>query len=143
MTRDNKLIWKTNSVGIIQGAAVHDSHLIDLVRSSHGLSFRAKRVTGDTVLFELEDLNILKLELWEGVIISEIYAWNVTEYPENSWVDPDNAWNLLFSDRAYDTKGEAEKLIKERPKSLLVHVACSYGGVVVAVCSRLSIYEDH
>jgi hypothetical protein len=140
----SEIAWRADENGMLLGARVHDSHLIKLVVSDAGLEFGMRRISGDIVTVELSGLAELTVrELWNGAIVSEFWIWNVGSVPEACWSIPDSGWNVIFSKRLKmeDAKREAAKIALARPESFLVHLACSYGGAVAAVCDRIGVFE--
>jgi hypothetical protein len=141
MIKKNEILWKTDSAGMVLGARAHDGILTSISLSENELSFHVKRLSGDTVLFELKGIGEFNIKLCDGAILSEVYAWKISSFPENAWVVPDNAWNVLYQERVRDVRSVAEQISRKRPTSLLIHVTCSYGGAIAVVCDRFSIYE--
>jgi hypothetical protein len=140
-----QITWRTDEHGRILGPAVHDGtfraiHIEDASR----LRLDILRAPGDVVsvqLFGLSEYNIV--ELWNGAIVSELFAWKAGSVPETSWVSQDSAWNVLFRDRfaPHDVRRAAQEIAARRPEPWLFQLACSYGGVTSAVCQDIKVFD--
>ena len=141
MTEKTEIPWKTDADGMLLGAHAHDGQIIDLSYSKGLLSFEVERLSGDIVQFEIDGVTELNLALWEGTILSEIFVWKISTSAEHVSVSMLNAWEFLYRERAVDLELEVRRAAKKRAELFLVHVSCSYGGEIAAICNRIAIYE--
>jgi hypothetical protein len=140
-----KLDWTTDSSGVMLGFSYHDSSLVGLewVQTSY-LRIRLLTPNGINTV-ELCDLDTVSLQqVWNGAIISEIFAWPITAVPDAVWDMSDGAWHVLLSGR---TKGSDERLtatqiMKRNPSAFLVQIMTSYGGTIAAVCEKINVSTE-
>lgn len=142
MTKRTEVTWNTDANGMLLGARAHDGLIADLSYSKNLLSVRVKRVAGDFVLFEFDEVTELNLTFWEGSILSEVFAWKLDAFAGDASLSSENAWKFLYRERAVDLTREVERTIKKKPKSMLIHLLCSYGGEIAAICNRVTIYQE-
>jgi hypothetical protein len=140
-----KVDWTTDSAGVMLGFSYHDSSLAGL-EWAETRYLRIRLLSRDSInTVELCDLDTVSLQqVWNGAIISEIFAWPITAVPDTVWDMSDGAWHVLLSGRSHrsDEKPAAAQIIKRRPSAFLVQVMTSYGGTIAAVCEKINVSTE-
>ena len=141
-----KVDWTTDSAGVMRGFNYHDSGLVGLEwAETRYLRIRLLSPNGISTV-ELTDLEVVTLrEVWDGAIVSEIFAWPISAVPETVWDMSDGAWHVLLSwrTRQSDERLAAAQITKRRPSGLLVQVLTSYGGAIAAVCENINVSTEN
>lgn len=140
-----EIIWKNDDSGRVIGANIHDGQVVEYEFSSNKNNFHlgVRSLSGDLIRIELSGLREIRVDLFMGPIVSDVYTWTVDAAPTHTWEIPDSAWNVLFSSqmKLENAKKAAEKIIRDNPKSILIQVECSYGGAIAAVCDQVTIHK--
>ena len=134
--------WTSDTAGRMLGFGYHDANLV-------GLEWEDKRqlrmmlaTASDVTTVELRDLDIITFrEIWNGMIISDIFVWPVANVPEVVWNIEDGAWHTLLAGRVRktDERSSAAEIIKRSPSAFLIQVLASYGGTLAAVCGSITV----
>lgn len=139
-----KVDWKVDDTGQMRGFSYHDGSLETLEWKKAYLRLRIAAVDGSVSIVELRDLDSLMLQLWEGVIISDLFAWPIDAVPEEQWDMNDGAWRTLLSGRMgrSSLKAAAAEIVKRNPTAFLVQMLTSYGGTMAAVCKTINVAKE-
>src|SRR6516162_3336556 len=139
------LEWRTDASGMILGARVHDGSLTMFkLLQAKGITIEIQRLSGERVIFALSGLGEWSvLELRNGAIVSEAFAWRVPAVPETTWRTGDSGWSALFRNLLpeSDARGRAADIVRQRPNSWLFQMGFAYGGNLAAVCDRIALMQ--
>ncbi|WP_145927358.1 hypothetical protein [Bradyrhizobium neotropicale] len=136
-----KVDWTTDSSGQMLGFSYHDAGLIALEwEDTRYFRMKLATVDGGVSRVELCDLDEVTLQdVWNGMIVSDIFAWPVTSVPG------DRPWHDLLTGRAHkpDIPSAAVEIMERKPSALLVNVLSSYGGTFAAVCGSINVWTEN
>lgn len=140
-----KIDWTTDTAGRMLGFGYHDASLT-------GLEWEDKRhlrltfaTPGGITTVEMSDLDTVTLrDVWNGLIVSDMFAWPITSVPEAVWDIADGAWHSLLAGRVHkaDERSKAAEIIRRKPSGFLVQVLSSYGGTLAAVCGSITVRTE-
>ena len=139
------LEWRTDASGMVLGARVHDGSLTMFkVAEAEGVTIEIRRLSGERVIFALSGIGEWSvLELRNGAIVSEAFAWRTPAVPDTTWQTGDSGWSALF--RGLLPEGDARRraahIVRQRPNSWLFQMGFAYGGNFAAVCDRIAIQQ--
>ncbi|MEO6839449.1 MAG: hypothetical protein ABI192_01660 [Bradyrhizobium sp.] len=82
--------------------------------------------------------------VWDGMIVSDIFAWHVANVPQTVWDLNDGAWPVLLSGHVHrpDQRLAAAETMKRKPSAFVVQVLSSYGGTFAADCGSISVWTE-
>lgn len=140
-----KIDWTIDSTGQMRGFSYHDGSLetLEWVKKRY-IRMRIAAVDGSISVVELCDLDTVALQLWEGAIISDLFAWSIDAVPDVQWNTNDGAWHALLSGRTgrSDKRSAAAEIVKRKPTAFLVQVLTSYGGTMAVVCESINVSKE-
>jgi hypothetical protein len=137
--------WRTDANGVVRGAAIHDGALVGFHSSVGRQSYLIKNQNLEIVEIELQgvtEFNVVKL--WREAIVSEMFAWKLSEAPAQLWTLADGAWKVLFEGKASmeEAKRTATRWTQSMPEAYLFQLVCSYGGQIASICTDIAIYKQ-
>jgi hypothetical protein len=139
------LEWRTDLNGMILGARVHDGTLTRFeLAEAVDTKIEIRRISGELVVFVLSGLGEWSvLELRDGAIVSEVFAWRTSVVPETTWLTGDSGWSALYRGLLpeQDARQRAAQIVRQRPNAWLFQIGFSYGGILAAVCDSITIQE--
>jgi hypothetical protein len=103
-----------------------------------------QHLSDEIVRFDLSGVQELTIaELWNGAIVSGIYAWQVSAVPEATWGMPDSGWGALFRNRVSAAHAGVlvQRIQARQPEPWLFQVECSYGGLIATVCATIRAFN--
>jgi len=127
--------------GRVRCRGIHDAMLLALkIEKDERIQIET---AADTVNLSISLRGVVEFNvsnMCNGSIILDLFCWNVSEVPSNIEIY-DNAWNILYSSRykAEDINYLAKKKMELFPDKFLVHLSCSYGGDLAAICKNIEI----
>jgi hypothetical protein len=140
----NEIEWHTEESGRLIGGRIHDSTLLTFAVVSQGdLRLEVKRSAGLARLDFVRAREFTVAELWDGAILSDVFAWKAGSVPEATWAVSDGGWRALFGERMSLAHAglAAQRIASRQPEPWLIQVFCSYGGSIAAVCDAIRIFE--
>jgi hypothetical protein len=141
-----KIDWTTDNAGQMLGFSYHDARLVELEWREERF-FRMKLTTtdGGTSIIELCDPHMITLQaVWDGMIVSDIFAWHVANVPETVWDLNDGAWPVLLSGRVHrpEQRSAVAEIMMRKPSAFVVQVLSSYGGTFAVVCGSINVWTE-
>ncbi|TVQ81721.1 MAG: hypothetical protein EA357_11845 [Micavibrio sp.] len=130
--------YEIDKDGMVGGVHYHDGQILAFSFSENICYIQLRHLGGSTVELQLTELHKWGIDFWDWAIIDTIYIWKIkTLVPELK------IWNNLYRElnKPDDVKKVAAAVIKKFPESFLIHIDCSYGGNMAAVCNHITFYE--
>ena len=129
--------------GLLVGHGVHDARIAALaIEYGKELALTLRRTDGHTVRLRLEGLgDVGMLDFHSGGIVLEVFVWAPGAAPATTLVAPGGAWAVLFAGihREDELPDAARRVASAGRFAHLVHVTCSYGGSIAALCEAIDV----
>jgi len=130
--------------GQMTGFGFHDAVLVALsIAFDRQFEASFRRTDGALVQLRLTGLGpVGTFGIRNGAIVSDVFAWSLSDVPADSINQPDGAWGVLFGGdirRPEALQHAVEVIIKRAEFSWMVLIECSYGGSLAALCQEVEV----